>query len=121
MARRSWTSVRVEFLDRDKAVESLREAARQLRRTDPRVDQVMLFGSLVKGDYVPGSDADVLVVLQADPRPFLDRTPEFRRHFLDAPIDVEVFPYTRDEITKGQSDPGSFIHSVMTGPVEVLA
>lgn len=85
MARRSWTSVRVEFLDRDKAVESLREAARQLRQTDPRVDQVMLFGSLVKGDYVPGSDADVLVVLQADPRPFLDRTPEFRRHFLDAP------------------------------------
>jgi hypothetical protein len=35
-------------------------------------------------------------------------------------IDIEVFPYTRDEITKGLSDPGSFIHSVMTDPVEVL-
>ncbi len=44
-----------------------------------------------------------------------------RRHFLSVTIDVEVFPYTRDEITAGQADPGSFIHSVMTGPVEVLA
>ena len=121
MAPRSWTSVRVEFLDRDKAVESLREAARQLRQTDPRVVQVMLFGSLVKGDYVPGSDADVLVVLQADPRPFFDRIPEFLRYFLDVSIDVEVFPYTRDDMERGDADQSSFIHSVMVGPLEVLA
>ena len=66
-------------------------------------------------------DADVLVILEVDPRPFMERIPEFRRWFLDVPIDVEVFPYTRDETVKGQADPGSFIHSVMTGPIEVLA
>ena len=75
----------------------------------------------MKGNYVPGSDADVLVILEVDPRPFMERIPEFRRWFLDVPIDVEVFPYTRDEMAKGQADPGSFIHSVMAGPIEVLA
>ena len=75
----------------------------------------------MKGDYVPGSDADVLVILEADSRPFMERSPEFRRWFLDVPIDVEVFPYTRDEMAKGQADLGSFIHSVMTAPTEVLA
>lgn len=121
MARRSWTSVRVEFLDRDKAVRSLRQAAKRLRQTHPRVEQVILFGSLEKGDYVPGSDADILLILEADPRPFLQRIPEFRRHFLNSPVDVEVFPYTRDEMARGQADPNSFIHSVMAGPLEVLA
>jgi predicted nucleotidyltransferase len=121
MPRRSWTSVKAEFLDRDKTVKRLRQAARRLRRSDSRVQQVVLFGSLVKGDYVPGSDADVLVILEVDPRPFMERIPEFHRRFLDVPIDVEVFPYTRDEMAKGQAHPGSFIHSVMTGPTEVLA
>lgn len=35
----------------------------------------------MKGDYVPGSDADLLVILEADPRPFTERIPEFRRWF----------------------------------------
>lgn len=121
MPRRSWTSVKAKFLDREKTVKDLRQATRQLRRSDSRVRQVVLFGSLVKGDYVPGSDADVLVILETDPRPFMDRIPEFRRWFLNVPIDVEVFPYTQDEMAKGQADPGSFIHSVMTGPIEFLA
>lgn len=121
MPRRSWTSVKVEFLDREKTVRSLRRAARRLRRSDSRVQQVVLFGSLVKGDYVPGSDADVLVILEADPRPFMDRIPEFHRWFAGASIGVEVFPYTCDEMAKGQAHAGSFIHSVMAGPIEVLA
>lgn len=113
--------MKAEFLDRDKAIKSLRQAARRLRRSDSRVQQVVLFGSLVKGDYVPGSDADVLVILEAHPRAFMERIPEFRRRFLDVPIDVEVFPYTRDEMAKGQAESGSFIHSVMADPIEVLA
>jgi predicted nucleotidyltransferase len=121
MPRRSWASVKAEFLDRDKTVKKLRHAARRLCGSDSRVQQVVLFGSLVKGDYVPGSDADVLVILDVDSRPFTERIPEFRCWFLDVPIDVEVFPYTRDEMAKGQADPGSSIYSLMTAPTEVLA
>jgi predicted nucleotidyltransferase len=75
----------------------------------------------VKGDYVPGSDADVLVILETDPSPFMDRIMEFGRWFADVDIGVEVFPYTREEIAKAEADPGSFIYSVMAGPTEVLA
>lgn len=121
MPRRSWTSVKAEFLEREKTVRSLHQAARRLRRSNSGVQHVILFGSLVRGDYVPGSDADVLVILEEDSRPFVARIPGFRRSFLDVPIDVEVFPYTRDEMAKGQADPDSFIHSVMAGPIEVLA
>jgi predicted nucleotidyltransferase len=75
----------------------------------------------VKGDYVPGSDADVLVILETDPRPFMERILEFGRWFADVDSGVEVFPYTREEIAKAEAHPGSFIHSVMAGPTEVLA
>lgn len=121
MRKGSWTSVRVEFLDREKTLRNLRRAARRLRRGDSRAQQVLLFGSLVKGDYVPGSDADVLVILETDPRPFMERILEFGRWFADVDSGVEVFPYTREEIAKAEAHPGSFIHSVMAGPTEVLA
>lgn len=111
----------VEFLDRERTIRSLRRAAQLLRRSDARVQQVVLFGSLVKGDYVPGSDADVLVIPETDARPFMDRIPEFHRWFADVSIGVEVFPYTSDEIAKAQAHPGSFLHSMMAGPTEVLA
>ena len=121
MPPRSWTSVKVEFLDREKVLRSLRRAARQLRRSHSLVQQVVLFGSLAKGDYVPGSDADGLVILEAGTRSFMERIPEFRRWFAGVAIDVEVFPYTCDEMARGQVDSTSFIHSVMAGPKEVLA
>jgi len=113
--------VKVGFLDREGTLRNLRRAARRLRRSDSRVQQVLLFGSLVRGDYVPGSDADVLVILEADPRPFMERILEFGRWFADVDIDVEVFPYTRDEIANAEAHSGSFIHSVMAGATEILA
>jgi len=113
--------VKVEFLDKKKVLQSLRRAARQLRQSHSLVQQVVLFGSLAKGDYVPGSDADVLVILEGDSRSFMERIPEFRRCFAGLAIDVEVFPYTCDEMVRGQADSTSFLHSVMTGPTEVLA
>jgi predicted nucleotidyltransferase len=75
----------------------------------------------VKGGYVLGSDADVLVILEVDPRPFMERIPEFRRRFLNVPIDVKVLACTGDETAKRRGDPGSFTHSVMAGPIEFLA
>jgi hypothetical protein len=36
-------------------------------------------------------------------------------------VDVELFPYTRDEIKDAEARSGSFVRSVMAGPTEVLA
>mgnify|MGYP003860550799 CR=1 FL=1 len=44
------------------------------------------------------SDADLLIVLKDSKVRFIDRTPHFL--FLDAPIPVDVFPYTKEEIKR---------------------
>jgi predicted nucleotidyltransferase len=90
--------VKVTFLEREPLLARLTERAHQLLTSDPRVLEVGLFGSLVRGDYGPGSDADLLVILAADARRFVDRIPEFLRHFSGLGIAVDVFPYTREEI-----------------------
>lgn len=85
------------------------------------MQQVVLFGSVAKGDFVPGSDAGVLIILEGDAKSFMERVPEFRRWFAGVAIDVEVFPYTCDKMARGQADSTSFIDSVVAGPKEVLA
>src|SRR5918996_1124668 len=81
-----------------KAIEALRERAANLVDADPMVLEVSLFGSLVKGNYGPGSDADLLVILKADLRRFVDRLSEFLPYFIGVGIHVDVFPYTVEEI-----------------------
>jgi predicted nucleotidyltransferase len=90
--------VKVTFVEREPLLARLTERAHQLLVSNPNVLEVGLFGSLVRGDYGPGSDADLLVVLAVDTRRFVDRIPEFLRHFSGVGIDVDVFPYTREEI-----------------------
>jgi hypothetical protein len=54
-----------------------------------------LFGSFARGDYFPGSDVDVLIILNESTKPFLSRIAEFLpRSF---PVDIDVFPYALEE------------------------
>lgn len=62
--------------------------------------RVVLFGSLAKGMFSVGSDVDLLLILRESPLPFPDRIPAYLPDH--APVDVEVFPYTLDEIRQGQ-------------------
>ena len=64
----------------------------------PEVERVILFGSLARGDAVPGSDADLLVVLSSAERPFLSRMPDYG--LIHCAISVDVFPYTEDELAQ---------------------
>ncbi len=78
-----------------------------------------LFGSLVRGDYGPGSDADLLVILQADPRRLIDRMPELLECFSGIGIAIiDEFPYTMEEIEAMQNS--GFIKTALTEHV-VLA
>jgi hypothetical protein len=46
---------------------------------------------------VPGSDADILIILKSDDRPFMDRFADWPDKFsLDFP--VEIFPFTENEL-----------------------
>jgi predicted nucleotidyltransferase len=94
----SMNGVRVRFLNRDKIVSHLATLARKLLASNRDVLEVSLFGSLVRGDYAPGSDADVYILLKNDSRRWMDRIPEFLRHFSGVGVPVEVFPYTVEEV-----------------------
>jgi predicted nucleotidyltransferase len=69
-------------------------AARLLR--DPRVEEVVVFGSFARGNYAPGSDIDVLVLLNHAEGLIRDRIPEFLPGAF--PVGVDLFPYTREEL-----------------------
>ena len=94
---RSYGSVKVFWLDRREALARLRRAASRLVRERSDVEAVYLFGSLAQDRAVPGSDADVLVLMNRSDRRWLDRPVELGRWFDEVGMPIELFCYTIDE------------------------
>lgn len=103
--------VAITFLDAEPLIARLRDRARKLLTTKPDVLEISLFGSLVKGTYGPGSDADLLVILTEDDRRFIDRTPEYLEWFCGLGVPVDVFAYTVEEIQ--QMKDGGLVKSAL--------
>jgi predicted nucleotidyltransferase len=95
MESRSFGSVRIFSLNRAKILDCLRLSAARLAEQHPEIAEIWLFGSLARGDAVPGSDADVLLILDSSDQPFHERAP---RYALDlCGIGVDLLAYTREE------------------------
>jgi predicted nucleotidyltransferase len=90
---------------------ALDEYVRALVARRPDVEEVILFGSLVAGTPVPGSDVDLMVILSGSDRRFLDRIPDL----LPAgfPVGVDVFPYTRAEVAQMMADGNRFVLGIL--------
>ena len=67
-----------------------------LKTQHPEIERVVLFGSLCRGDAVPGSDADVLLVLRESALSFRERSAYYVPK--DVGIGVDIFAYTRSEL-----------------------
>jgi len=93
----SFGTVRVFWLKQEELIEALRREAGRIAQEDERVIKIVLFGSLAEGRAVPGSDADLLVLLREDDRPFIQRLADWIGRFAVG-FPVEVFPYTLDEL-----------------------
>ena len=91
-------SVRVFWLDQEKLLKEIREVALRIGESEPDVRKIILFGSLAEKRAVPGSDADILVVLEKSEKSFGERVSEWSGRF---PVDfpVEVFPCTVAELS----------------------
>ncbi len=98
--KESYGSVTVFSLDREEALRRVRAAAERLGRERPEVRFVGLFGSLARGTAVPGSDADVIVVVEKTDQPFLDRPRVYGPYFQGVGLGVDLFCYTPDEIPR---------------------
>ncbi|MBA7612332.1 hypothetical protein ES703_19568 [subsurface metagenome] len=97
VVEQSLGSVKVFWLKQEELVEEIRRSACRLGQSDENVLQIVLFGSLAERKAVPGSDADILIVLKEDERGFMERVAAWQEKFsLGFPI--EVFPYTEKEL-----------------------
>ena len=113
MPPRFSTFADVAYLDGAAAIERLRALTQTLLANQPGVQAVYLFGSLAQNRHLPGSDADLLIVLAQDERRFVDRIPEFLRAFLDAPLAVDVFPLTVQELNAKQREGNAFVQQAL--------
>ena len=111
MPERSSPSVKVTYFNRERVWRALRRYVAALVRERPEVELVLLFGSLARGEAVPGSDVDLMVVLSAADKPFLERV----RLYTPArfPVGIEVFPYTREELRAMEREGNTFIRRAL--------
>jgi predicted nucleotidyltransferase len=118
MHDKSFTSVKVSYLKGSEILPQLRQAAQKLKQNE-NVVKVYLFGSFVRGDYRPGSDADISIVLRQDSRRIIDRIPEYLDYFAEVKVPIDVFPYTLAEIDKMKETNNPLWREILTTGVEL--
>jgi predicted nucleotidyltransferase len=106
--------VTVFWLDREAAVEAVREAARRVGERDPSVVRVVLFGSLADGTATAASDADIMIELSHSDLRLLDRPPYYMDGFADLGLPVDLFVYTTAEVHAADPPPVAQ-HALRTG------
>jgi predicted nucleotidyltransferase len=75
----------------------------RLFKSCPEIDEIIVFGSFETGNYTPGSDLDVLIVLSQSERPIRDRIPLYMPD--QFPVPVDMFPFTRAELVDRAPSP----------------
>lgn len=118
MRANSSSSVKVIYLDRDGTLAKVRRAATRLGKTRPEINKIVVFGSLARGEAVPGSDVDLLLVLTESNESFLDRIPLY--YPAGVPIGVDVFAYTEEEIARMLSEGNSFVARALSEGLTVF-
>jgi len=93
----SLNSVKIFWLDQERLRAELYRTAQEVGEGDKNVMKIILFGSLAENRAVPGSDADILIVLKQSSAPFLKRIEEWSEKF-SVNFPIELFPYTEEEL-----------------------
>lgn len=115
--QRCSSSASVVWFDREAALKTVRAAVRELARRHPEIKRVLLFGSLAKGNAVPGSDADLLIVLAGSDQPFLERLAVYRP--LAGSLGVDVFPYTEAELERMLAENNWLVREALAEGIEL--
>lgn len=100
-------SVSVFWLNLEQVKSRLNQAVKNLAKKQAEIEEVWLFGSLARGEALPGSDADLLMVLSDSQAPFLDRPAHYQLDFYDIGLDLLI--YTRAEIAQMQAEGNTFL------------
>lgn len=111
MRKGSSHSVRITYFPKERVREALANYVPDIVSKHPEIKRIVLFGSVARGDAVPGSDVDLLLVLSSSPRPFLERMTEFQPERF--PVGVETFAYTEEELEKMHAEGNWFIRRAL--------
>ena len=111
-------SARVYWLNLDQARRALQAAVERLAVKHSEIEEVWLFGSLARGDAVPGSDADLLIVLSSTQYSFLDRASRYQPE--PCGLGIDVFAYTRAEIAHMQASGNRFVRQALGEGIRIL-
>lgn len=99
-------SAAVRFVDREQLLSDLARAAAQAKASRPEIVKVLLFGSLIRGDWTADSDADLIVVVRKE---FADLFERSRYHIHCKSIPTDTLVYSEREFEGLSRDPASFL------------
>ncbi len=105
-------------LNRAAVVSALEERARRVVHDRAEVIEVRLFGSLATGNAAPGSDADLLIVLDGSvDEAFPDRATRYAPFFGGLGIACDLFPYKETELARLGGEGNTVITSALKASV----
>jgi len=107
MRNEYYGSAKITYLDREAVWRALRSLVSRLAKDHPEVLKVAVFGSVARGEAVPGSDVDLLLVLASSDLPFTERFNKYRPERF--PLGVEVFAYTQSEMERMLRESNAFL------------
>ena len=96
MLEQSCGSVRIFWLDYENILNSLQKKIALVNRY-PEIVEVWLFGSIAEVKAVPGSDVDILLIIDKSDVRFVDRIERYQDLFSGIGIGIDIFPYAREE------------------------
>jgi HEPN domain-containing protein/predicted nucleotidyltransferase len=102
-AEATLTTVVVKSIDRELVRHRMDAYANWLFESFDEIEEIVAFGSFETGNYAPGSDLDVLIVLSRSARSPRDRIPIFMP--VEFPVPIDLFPFTRGELLERAASP----------------
>jgi predicted nucleotidyltransferase len=99
--KKLYNSVKVFWIDKEILLENLQQSIASLVKEKPEVEKIILFGSIIEGEFIPSSDIDLILIVSESDKPFLDRSLPHLAFFQDVGCSIDMFVYTREEAEKG--------------------
>ena len=121
MRRRSFGSVRAFFIDPPRIIEALRAAAARAVESEPMIARIVLFGSLARGDAVPGSDADLLVVLRGGRQLTEAQRRAIEDRFVGCGLAAQLVFFNEQQIAERTEEGDPFLRTVLGDGMELVA
>jgi len=117
---KSLGSVRIISVDHESLIHTLKEKSISIKADHPEIIKILLFGSFSKGNFLPESDIDILLIIEATDIPFLERKERFRPFFRDIPFDVNILVYTKSEIDLMHENGNLFIKDIFKEAIDLI-